>query len=120
MVPSSTTLENKWISAVPADPESYPDLLGNADALLGIGTPHLATTPYIAMCRGTPAVFPTFRDMGRLGHPVGWDRFDPSWLQQGQYYVDEPEPYGYKYLAGNMGRLANELGKALDSGKSPQ
>ncbi|CAK9784891.1 hypothetical protein CC85DRAFT_326752 [Cutaneotrichosporon oleaginosum] len=118
-IPSSTPLSHKWLTAFPADPEAYPELLGEADALLGIGTPHLATTPYIAMCRGTPAVFPTFRNIGSLGFPMGWERYDPSWMQHGQYYVDEPEPQGFKYPAGDMELLAYELWKALSSERSP-
>lgn len=120
-VPTPTPLANKWIASALADPESYPDLLGAADALLGIGTRHIPTTPYIAMCRGTPAVFPTFdHELQNMGNPEGWERFDPSWLQHGQYYVDEPEPYGFKYPGGNNERLAYELWKALSSGKTPQ
>ncbi|BEI80572.1 hypothetical protein CcaverHIS002_0111010 [Cutaneotrichosporon cavernicola] len=71
------------------------------------------------MCRGTPAVFPSMRDLDGMGMLEGWERYDPSWTQHGQYYVDEPEPYGFTYMWGNNEQLANALWKALESGKTP-
>lgn len=102
----------------PTTANNYPALLGAADALLGIGTPHLSTLPYIGMCRGTPSVMPFFTEIH--GRPATWTRYDARLCQHGEYYADEPEPFAYKYPIASAERLAYELGKALANGMEPQ
>ncbi|GMK57581.1 hypothetical protein CspeluHIS016_0404150 [Cutaneotrichosporon spelunceum] len=121
-VPSTPSIpsRNSWIKALSADPEAYPELPGGGRGRpLGYWHTTYLDTPCIAMCRGTPAVFPALRDLSWILPLQGWERFDPSWAEHDQYYVDEPEPYGFKYVRGNDDELASALWRAIESGKNP-
>lgn len=112
-----STPHEEHVYAVETSPEMYPDLVGSADAVLGVGSPRLSTLPYIALCRGTPVVLPFFRNIE--GQITDWARYDPTPFQHGEFYVDEREPYAYKYPINSPERMAYELGKALANGMDP-
>lgn len=120
-IPSSlppSSSPNSKVSTIPTTPESYPALVTDADALLGIGTPALSAIPYLSLCRGTPVVLPT--SAAPKGIVLHWAQFDARSFQHGMFYVHEPEPYAYKYDIGSAEGLARALGKALTVGMEPQ